>query len=154
MTLTTLAGRKHLPAEAGDHFPVRFIYPVKWDLPMTDLIDKTLLAKTAAHFPKTATHSAGPVTQSALRNDYIYSHPIMQTEPWLSQQPTWLFPQNSFRTTLFAKLFPQSAWNQIQKIQGSILPTWPRRSGGRGAAFTPLRPGYGLNSPWLRPGLG
>ena len=81
MTLTTLAGHKNLPAKAGDHFPVTLINPGKWDLPVTDLIDKTLFAKTAAHFPKTATHSAGPVIQSALRNDYIYSHPIMQTEP-------------------------------------------------------------------------
>ena len=67
------AGHGHLPAEAGDCFPVRPANPRKWDLPVPESFRKTLFAKTVTIFAntetlfaKTATHSAGTVTQSSL----------------------------------------------------------------------------------------
>ena len=73
-------GHGHLPAATGDRLPVRPANPGKWDLPVPDSIRKTLLAKTVTLFAKTVilfakteTHSAGPVTQSALYYDYFCS---------------------------------------------------------------------------------
>ena len=81
------AGKGHLPAAAGDRLFLRPVIPGKWDLPVPDSFRKTLFAKTA-------THSAGPVTQSALYYDLVSS----QLDSFRK-----LFPQNSFRKLLETK---------------------------------------------------
>ena len=82
------AGQGHLPAAVGDTLFLRPLIPGKWDLPVTDSFRKTLFAKTA-------THSAGPVTQSALYYDLVCSQ------------------IDSFRKTLSAKLFPQNSFRKL-----------------------------------------
>ena len=47
------AGHRHLPAAAGDRFPVRSANLGKWDLPVPDSIRKTLFAKIVTLFSKT-----------------------------------------------------------------------------------------------------
>ena len=49
------------------------------------------------------------------KKDVIYNINVIRIVLWLSLQPTWLFPQNSFRKTLSAKLFLQTALNQIRE---------------------------------------
>ena len=67
------AGHGHLLAAGGDCLRVITTNPGKWDLPVPDSMRKPLFAKTAAHFEKSATHSAGPVTQSALHYELVRS---------------------------------------------------------------------------------
>ena len=75
------AGEGHLPTAAGNCLFLRPVILGKWDLPVPDSFRKTLFAKTA-------THSARPVTQSAIYYDLVCSQ--------LDSFPK-LFPQNSFR---------------------------------------------------------
>ena len=86
------AGQVHLSAAAGDRLFFRPVIPGKWDLPVPDSFRKTLFAKTA-------THSAGPVTQSALCYDLVCS----QLDSFRK-----LFPQNSFSKTLSANSLKQN----------------------------------------------
>ena len=57
------AGHRHIPAAAGVRLLWRPVNPGKWDLPVPDPIPKTLFAKTAAHFAKTATPSSPQARQ-------------------------------------------------------------------------------------------
>ena len=86
------AGQGHLSAAAGDRFFLRPVIPRKWDLPVPDSFRKTLFAKTG-------THSARPVTQSALYYDLVCSQ------------------LDSFRKTLSAKLFPQNSFRKLLETE-------------------------------------
>ena len=99
------AGQVHLSAAAGDRLFLRPVIPGKWDLPVPDSFRKTLFAKTA-------THSAGPVTQSALYYDLVCS----QLDSFRK-----LFPQNSFRKTLSANcLKPNQGITGLNSSSSSI----------------------------------